>query len=397
MFPKLEPFLSAMGWLEQNVRVLSSEEILLAESCGRRLAAECRAPCDLPAGDVAAVDGYALRAAETSGLDSYHSDSLSLLGAATPWKPFLGELTRRSAVKVTEGTPLPKGADAVAPMILGEEQGKSVNLYGQVLPGENVRRRGGDVRAGELLLEPGAHLRPQDLAILGGSGLRQARVVMQPQVRLVILGGEAAGLDAPSGGFEAISVLLRACVERSSGKVTEVVRLVEDQEAIRGHLKAPGADVILFVRGESQEKKDLAAEVLAQCGELAMSAIALEPGRGAGLGRVGETLVFLLPGDLVRCLCAYDCLVAPALCRLGGGGWERFRRRTEGVLMRKISSPLGMVEQVWVRVGEAGIEPLATGAAGRLGMLLAADGYVLVPEECEGYAPGTRLSVFLYE
>ncbi|HWO99340.1 MAG TPA: molybdopterin molybdotransferase MoeA [Methylococcus sp.] len=397
MFPRLESFRRVMDWLERNVRVLPAEEIPLAESHRRRLAAGCRAPCDLPSQEVAAVDGYALRAAETSGLDSYHPDFLSLLGTATPWNPFPGELAPRSAVRVTEGTPLPRGADAVAPLILGEEQGKGVNVYGQVVAGENVRRRGADVREGGLLLEAGAHLRPQDLAIMAGCGLQRVRVVAQPRVRIVILGGGAAGLAAPSGGFEAISVLLRACVERSSGKVTEVVRLAEDREAIRGHLKAPGADVILLVRSGSQGGKDLAAEALAECGELAMLGIALEPARSSGLGRVRESLVFLLPGDLVSGLCAYDCLVAPALDRLGGGEWGRFRRRTEGVLRRKISSSLGLVEQVWVRVGEAGIEPLATGSAGRLGMLLAADGYALVPEECEGHAAGTRLSVFLYE
>lgn len=386
-----------MDWLERNVRVLPGEEIPLAESHRRRLAVECRAPCDLPSCEVATVDGYALRAAETAGLDSYHPDFLSLLGTATPWNPFPGELAPRSAVRVTEGAPLPRGADAVAPLILGEERGNEVNVYGEIVPGENVRRRGGDVREGGLLLEAGARLRPQDLAVMAGCGLRRVRVVAQPRVRIVILGGGAAGLAAPSGGFEATHWLLRACVERSSGKVTEVVRLGEDRQAVRDHLKAPGADVILLVRSGSQSGKDLAAEVLADCGELAILGIALEPARSSGLGRVGESLVFLLPGDLVSVLCAYDCLVAPVLNRLGGGEWGRFRRRTEGVLRRKISSSLGLTEQVWVRIGKAGIEPLATGSAGRLSILLAADGYALVPEECEGHAAGTRLSVFLYQ
>jgi molybdopterin molybdotransferase len=386
-----------MDWLERNVCVLPSEEIPVAESHRRRLAAAYHAPCDLPPEDVAAVDGFALYAAETSGLDSYHPDFLSLLGAATPGNPFLGELARRSVVKIMEGSLLPKGADAVVPLILGEEQGKGVNLYGQVAPGENVRRRGADMREGELLLEAGAPLRPQDLAVLTSCGLQRVHVVVRPRVRIVILGGESVGPDAPSRSFEAISVLLRACVERSSGKVTEVVRLTEDWEAIRGNLKVPGADVILIVRGGSQGSKDAAAEALADAGELAMLGIALEPARWSGLGRVGKSLVFLLPGDLVSCLCGYDCLVAPVLGRFGGCEWGRFRRQTEGVLTRKISSSLGLVEQVWVRVSEAGIEPLATGGAGGLSTLLAADGYVLVPEDCEGYAAGTRLSVFLYE
>src|SRR5205085_11318917 len=126
---------------------------------------------------------------------------------------------------------------------------------------------------------------------------------------------------------------------------------------------------------------------LAELGELTFHGVALRPASPAGVGFLGGRPVFLLPGNPVSCLCAYDLFAGPAVRRLGGRPTALPYRTARLPLARKIASAVGRVDYVRVRIHEGRVEPLATSGASVLSSTTKADGFVLVPRDSEGHAP----------
>src|SRR5262249_12933855 len=131
-------------------------------------------------------------------------------------------------------------------------------------------------------------------------------------------------------------------------------------------------------------------------GDLAIHGIAMRPSSPTGLGRLGDRLVFLLPGNPVSCLCAYDFFAGRAIRALGGRSKTWPYRSMRGRLARKISSPIGRLDSARERVIDGIIEPLAVTGASVLSSTTRADGFVIVPADSEGFASGGDVEVWLY-
>jgi len=189
--------------------------------------------------------------------------------------------------------------------------------------------------------------------------------------------------------------MLAALVERDGG-VVDFPGLVRDEhDAILNALQA-AADVIIVSGGSSVGIEDLAPTILARHGDLAVHGIAMRPSSPTGLGRLGDRLVFLLPGNPVSCLCAYDFFAGRAIRALGGRTREWPYRSIRARLARKISSPVGRLDYARVQMVNGSVEPLAVGGASVLSSTTRADGFVIVPDDSEGYAPGSEVDVWLY-
>ena len=171
--------------------------------------------------------------------------------------------------------------------------------------------------------------------------------------------------------------------------------LLDNPAAIRDALHAP-ADVILVSGGSSVGQEDHVPRLLADEGELAVHGIAMRPSSPTGMGRLDGRMVFLLPGNPVSCLCAYDFFAGRAIRALGGRSQEWPYRRVRVPLARKLVSTVGRVDyaRVLVRGNEA--EPLAISGASVLSSTTRADGFVIVPADSEGYPPGAEVEVWLY-
>jgi molybdopterin molybdotransferase len=174
-------------------------------------------------------------------------------------------------------------------------------------------------------------------------------------------------------------------------------KLGDDPAQIRDALVEPGADVILVSGGSSVGSEDHAPRLLAEVGELAIHGVAMRPSSPAGAGRIGDTLVFLLPGNPVSCLCAYEFFAGRAIRILGGRQPNWPHRTREGIVSRKIVSDIGRVDYCRVRFVENQVEPLALSGASILSSTTRADGFVIVPAASEGYGPGATVTVYLYE
>ena len=314
------------------------------------------------------------------------------------------------------GAPVPPGCDAVLPAEWVEsasataatrtEAGQAepdatsecISALAAVSPGKHIGRRGEDIVRGTALFQPGRVLRPQDLGVLSSVGVGEVRVFGRPRVRLVVTGNELL----PSGSqpcdyriADANGPMLAALVARDGGLVDFPGLVPDERDAILNALHAE-ADVIIVSGGSSVGIEDLAPTLLARHGELAIHGIAMRPSSPTGLGRLAHRLVFLLPGNPVSCLCAYDFFAGRAIRALGGRtkAWPYHAIRAR--LARKISSPIGRVDYARVQVIDGTVEPLSVGGASVLSSTTRADGFVIVPGDSEGFAPGAEVEVWLY-
>jgi molybdopterin molybdotransferase len=190
--------------------------------------------------------------------------------------------------------------------------------------------------------------------------------------------------------------MLRALAERD-GAIVASAELIPDQpQAILEALRQP-SDVVLVSGGSSVGQEDHAPSLLAAHGELAVHGVAMRPSSPAGMGRFEERLVFLLPGNPVSCLCAYDFFAGRAIRRLGGrsADWPYPCRRLP--LARKLVSLAGRVDYARVQITDGRVEPIAVSGASVLTSTTRADGFVIVPQDSEGYPPGAEVDVYLYD
>lgn len=391
---------TVVGLIDARVSMLGAEAVDLHAAAGRVLAADVVAEAAVPAFDRAAMDGYALRGSETFGAGPYNLLEFEIIGQSLPGRPFAGRIETAQAVRIMTGAPVPEGADAVLPAEATEEADGRLRISEAIPPGKHVSRSGEDIAPGTVILHAGRVLRPQDVAVLSSIGATPVSVIRRPHVTVVVTGDELLPCGSRPEGYRIVdsnSVMLEALVRRDGG-VPEVQPLVPDTaEAVRAALAGANADAILVSGGSSVGQEDHAPRVLAEIGELSVHGVALRPASPAGLGFLRDRPVFLLPGNPVSCLCAYDLFAGRAVRRLGGRSPEMPYRSCLLPLAHKIVSAVGRVEYVRVQVVEGWVEPLAARGASILSSTTRADGFVLVTRDSEGHAPGDQVRVFLYD
>jgi molybdopterin molybdotransferase len=234
--------------------------------------------------------------------------------------------------------------------------------------------------------------------VLSSIGQGEVQVVRRPGVRLVITGNELLPSGTPPRDFhiaDANGPMLAALIDRDGGLADFPGLVRDDRNAILEALQAD-ADVVIVSGGSSVGIEDLAPMLVAQHGELAVHGIAMRPSSPTGLGRMGQRLVFLLPGNPVSSLCAYDFFAGRAIRALGGRCKEWPYRAMRGKLNRKIASPIGRLDYARVKLAGDLVEPLSVGGASLLSSTTRADGFVIVPDDSEGYAAGAEVKVWLY-
>jgi len=391
---------AALAWLDAQLRPLRAETVALQKAASRVLASSVSSDVDVPGFDRATMDGYAVVAGSTEGAAAYTRVPLVVIGDSLPGRPFHGSIAIGQAVRIMTGAAMPRGADAVLPAEWADSETADARIcaLSSVSPGKHVGRVGEDIRRGTVLFESGRVLRPQDVGVLSSVGVAEVPVWCRPRVRLVVTGNELL----PSGAqphadriVDANGPMLAALVQRDGGLVDFPGLVCDDQDAILGALQT-AADVIVVSGGSSVGMEDLAPTLVAQHGDLAIHGIAMRPSSPTGLGRIGNRLVFLLPGNPVSCLCAYDFFAGRAIRALGGRTKTWPYRSIRARLARKISSPIGRLDYARVQLADGVVEPLAVGGASILSSTTRADGFVIVPADSEGFARGADVDVWLY-
>ncbi len=391
--------------VRELARALGAESAGLHAAAGRVLAADVAASVPVPRFARSAMDGYAVRGEETFGASEYNPLVFRLIGESMPGRPFAGSVAAGEAVRIMTGAAVPRGADAVAMAEYATESsgpaGRVVAVTEPVPPGRHIGQIGEDIEAGQTLLRAGRVLRPQDVGVLASIGMACVSVVRRPIVRLVITGDELlppGSIPTDERIVDSNSLMLDALVRRDGGVPVRGDIVPDRRDLVESAIVDPAGDLIIVSGGSSVGAEDHAPMIVAERGELLVHGVAMRPSSPAGMGRVGERLVFLLPGNPVSCLCAYDFFAGPAIRLLGGRSPDWPHRTARARLAQKIASAVGRVDYVRVRLAPDGtVEPLAISGASILSSTTRADGVVIVPRDSEGHGPGEEVTVFFYD
>lgn len=389
----------ALRWVDRHAAPREAERTRLPELAGRVLTAAVVSEVDVPGFTRAMMDGFAVRGGDTSGAGPYNRVRLMIRGRAAAGEGYDGELASGEALRIMTGAPLPAGTDAVIPAEKVEVQGDAVFVLEEMPPGKHVGRPGEDVSAGQEVLAAGRRLRPQDLGVLSSIGIREAWAVRQPRVRIAVTGNELLPAGSKAHGCrvaDANGPMLAALVQRDGGSVIDRGIVPDEPTAILQAMRDE-ADVVLVSGGSSVGEEDYAPALLALHGELAIHGIAMRPSSPAGMGRLEGRLVFLLPGNPVSCLCAYDFFAGRAIRAMGGRSKDWPYRLRRGVLSSKLVSVVGRADYARVRFDGRQVQPLAIGGASVLSSTTRADGFVVVPQDSEGYPAGEEVDVWMYD
>ena len=377
----------------------SIELISLKDAAGRILAEDIISEVNVPGFNRSMMDGYALRAEETYGATSCNALPFNIIGTSLPGKPFTGTVTRGTAVRIMTGAPMPDGATAVLPVEGTEAQNDIMSAMSDVAVGKHLGVIGEDVAMGAMILTAGRTLRPQDLGVLSSIGRGTIPVVKRPLVRILITGNELLPAGTSPEGFQiadANGPMLYSLVSRDGGIAAMPPLIHDNREQLQAAMLEP-ADVILVSGGSSVGEEDHAPQILAQHGTLAIHGIAMRPSSPAGMGILNGAFVFLLPGNPVSCLCAYDFFAGRVIRALGGRNENWPYRRITATLTRKIVSTVGRVDYARVKLDGTAAEPIAVSGASVLSSTTQADGFMIIPANSEGFAANSTVDVFCYD
>lgn len=362
------------------------EKLSLAEADGRISAEDILAPRPAPHYRRAAMDGFAVRAADTFGASQ-----------SSPNRIKVGESVREGlAVPVHTGGHVPDEADGVLKIEETRRQNDSLDVYSSIAPGDNVSPVGEDVEKGDVLLEKGARIQPSALGLLRSLGLEKLKVAACPEVTVVPTGEELVSPGEEPGPGETVQsngIMISSCVRRWGGKPKEREVLSDRPEELRAALNTGvnESDVVAFTGGSSVGRRDRIVEVLESEGEVLIHGVAVQPGKPVALALVEETPVIALPGYPVAALADAYFFLKSLVQHLTGAKLED---KTSTVrLARKISSKLGRLSLVRVKVEKDGAKPIRVAGSGVLSSVTRSDGFVLVPEDSEGIAAGETVEL----
>jgi molybdopterin molybdotransferase len=364
----------------EHARPLPAETVALEDAARRVLAEPARAEIDLPPFPSSAMDGYAVRGADTPG-------RLRVEARIAAGKPAVGALEPGQAMGIATGGVVPAGADAVIPIEYVVERGNGIEIDSAVESGENVRPRGGDIRAGEVVVEPGSVLTPARLGALAAAGIPQVQCARRPRATVLPTGTELRRPGEVLGAgeiYEANGLILAAQLE-AAGAVVELMPAVgDDEDAHRGALEhALGADVVVTSGGVSVGPHDLVRRVEAELGvEEVFWRVSVKPGKPLAFGVRERTLVFGLPGNPVSALVGFVLFVEPAIRALQGvpEPLPRFDRgRLAGA--RRRNPERDELLRARLRRSEGGpvLEPLSGQESHMIARSAGADALVFVP------------------
>ena len=314
---------AAQALVLERARPLPTELVWLDDASGRVLAEPARTAVDLPPFRSSAMDGYAVRSVDTPG-------TLPVVFRIAAGTPAARALEAGEAMGIATGGVVPDGADAVIPIERVVEKDNSVEVPVAVVASDNIRGRGGDVTAGETVVQAGMKLGPAQIGALAAAGVAEVVCARRPRAGVLTTGTELrkpGSMLGPGEIYEANGVMLAAQLAAAGAEVARLEAVADDVAAHREAV-ARGLEFDLLVTsgGVSVGPHDLVRRVEAELGvEEVFWRVAVRPGKPVAFGVRGSTLVFGLPGNPVSSLVACELLVKPAVLALQGASDPRPR------------------------------------------------------------------------
>jgi len=397
--------------LSEITKLKPDTEILSINQALDRIGSEqIISPEDLPGNDRSTMDGFAVVAADTFGASQSMPAYLDLSGEVIMGALSDGSVSRGKCYKIPTGGLLPVGADAI---VMHEHtvpvDDQVIEIIKGVGTGTNVIRRGDDIGKGEIAIDIGRRLRPQDLGLLAGLGIVEIEVFKPIMVGIVSTGDEIIDYrDTPQPGKirNINSIVINGLCKRYGAEVCDYGIVADDEStfftAIEGAVEE--TDLVLFSGGSSVGMRDLGEQAIERLGNpgILIHGVSLKPGKPVIIGLCNDTPVFGLPGHPVSAMVCFDFFVRPTILSLSGRLHKDvgFHPSVTAKLMRNINSAAGRLDVVRVTLtfseGTMEAHPVL-GKSGAISTLSQADGYFLIDEDCQGCNTEEFVEVYLYQ
>ena len=407
----------ALDKILSYVHVLEPEEKPLLDALGQVLAEDVVAELAVPPLDNTAMDGYAVRAVDTTGAGRESPVRLRVMGELAAGSVFPGSLTPGAAIRIMTGAPIPAGADAVVPFEdtdepSGREFGtfakpvEAVAIYHAVKSGDNVRNAGEDVRAGAQVLAKGTVLRAPHIGTLAMMGRATVKVIRRPVVAVLATGDELVPLGEPlgPGQIHDSNTYSIAGLVKESGGIPKVLGIARDNvEALTTKIRSGlDVDLLLTSAGVSRGDYDVVKDVLAREGEIAFWTVRMKPGKplafGAFPGNRRRVPHIGFPGNPVSSMISFELFARPAIGKMLGKA-IRQRPTVRAVIEDRIRNSDGrrVFARAVVSERDGRYYASLTGpqGSGILTSMTAANALVIVPEDVAEARPGDELTAMM--
>jgi molybdopterin molybdotransferase len=378
-----------------NVSALEAETVELLDSLGRVCAEEVIAALDLPSFDNSAMDGYAVRIADS------HFHSLTVTGCVPAGASSAVSVEEGCAVKIMTGAAIPSGCDAVIPIEDTHELGSEIQPITSVRAGQHIRRAASDAHCGDTLISVGTPIRPAEISILASMGRTKVRVYRRPQIAILVTGDELVEPgEALSAGklYNSNSMALAAAV-RDAGAIPLISGIARDN---REHLRKKVAlgfasDALITAAGVSVGDRDFVRDVLSELGVKQLFwQVNTKPGKSMAFGKKDGKPVFSLPGNPVSAMLTFEELVQPALLRMMGQR-RVIRPLLTAVLQEDLWKKEGKTYFARVRLEVVDGKLLAWSAGpqdtGFLKTMLRTNGVAVLPSDRTSFSAGDEIKV----
>ena len=385
-------------------------EVVPVDACLNRILAEdLISEEDIPGFRRATMDGFAVQASSTFGATEANPAYLNLIGSVGMGEVPTIAVGPGDAVRISTGGMLPDGADAVVMLEYADRiDDILMEVYRSVAPGQNVMMPDEDFRKGQVLLNAGKRLRPQEIGTFAALGRGSVRVYRKPRVAIVSTGDEVVAIDHKpvAGQVRDVNSYTLAGFVRSMGAEAICLGLVPDvfdelQRRCREALSL--ADMVILSGGSSVGMRDLTIEVIEAMPEsrVLLHGIAISPGKPTILATCGSKMIWGLPGQVTSAMVVFLKIVRPFLERLCGMDLKtRVHRTIDATLSRNVASVQGRTDFIRVRLrrdaGNWVADPIL-GKSGLIHTMMQADGLVEIGIHTEGLDEGSRVAVELFD
>ncbi len=381
-FTELTDRENAIKLIMENVKPINRvEAVPLDEAAGRVLATDVVAGFDVPPFDRASMDGYAVKALDTSGAKRDSPVRLRLIGVQNTGELYEGEVRGGEALEIATGSPMPRGSDAVVMVEDTALEEDVVLVYRELVAGRNMAPAGEDMKRGDHVLSRGAVLTPGMVGALAALGYAEAEVYEKPRVAIYSSGPEIVPQGTPLRPgqiYEVNSYTLAAVIEADGGVPVKRGIMLDDAESIEAAIMdAADYDMGVFSGGSSVGTKDLFGEVMERLGDVYFHGVRVKPGKPTLFGTVDGTPIFGMPGYPTSCLNNSYVFLAPAVRLMA-----RLRPREARVLRlpmgHRMESRSDREQFITVRVTE-GKAYRVYKQSGDITSMAHADGYIVLP------------------
>jgi molybdopterin molybdotransferase len=389
-----------------HFKPLELETVLIQEALNRVLAEDIAAPMDIPPLANTAMDGYALRSADTAAAGKETPVRLKVAANLAAGYTLEETILPGTAVRIMTGAPIPAGADAVAPFEDTQAEGEEVLIFKSYKPGKHVRAAGEDVHAGDKVLTSGKILRPQEIGMLAALGSARVKVHRSPRVGILSTGDEIIEVEAPwaPGKIRDSNSYTIASLVQKYGGVPVRLGIAHDnlQELIERIRQGLAQKVDLFITsgGVSVGDFDVVKEALTIEGEISFWRVKMKPGKPLAFGMIKGTPFLGLPGNPVSSMVSFELFARPALLKMEG----KTRLKKASLMATLVDGiPAKDERRHYVRVRleakEGRILAHLTGdqGSGILRSLVDADGLAIIPEGLTSWAAGQVVQVLLLD